>query len=83
MNIKYKMKNALGKNVYCVIPADADKDEAFKKIFGFVAGAGYTAEVGEGEICVVDYFRGDTVGVYEILSTEETDEEPTNGFLPM
>ena len=81
MNKKYIMLNAHGKEVYAVIPDAAERDAAFKKLFGFAEGCGYTAEVSEKEIKIVDYFGGSTVGRFEILSVVDTEDPTTDNFI--
>ncbi len=81
MNIKYKMINALGKNVYCVISGNADKAEAFKNLFDFAPGGGYSVEIESDKIRIIDYFGGSTVATFKILSVEDTDDSPTDRFI--
>ena len=73
MNKKLVFRNARGETVSCVLSADKNDDEQLCAVFGLEKGRGYTAELRQNEVRIVDYFHGDTVASFPVLSFEETD----------
>ena len=71
-NKKIEAVNALGKNVYCVLSSELSFDEQLNEVFGFKKGAGYSAEMVGDKILIKDYFHGDTVAQFEIISITDT-----------
>ncbi|MBQ4321409.1 MAG: hypothetical protein IJC35_04140 [Oscillospiraceae bacterium] len=73
MNKKLLFRNAHGKTVFCVLSGEKDHNEQLCAVFGFEKGRGYAAELWQNEVRIVDYFHGDTVASFPVLSFEETD----------
>lgn len=73
MNIKLTVKNALGKIVYCVISSTEDREKQLAEVMGCEPGRGFSIQLKEKAIDLVDYFAGETRATFEILSEEETD----------
>lgn len=73
MNIKVTVKNAFDKVVYCVISPAEDREKQFKEVLGCRPGQGFSADVYEDRIVLVDYFSGECRATFPILSEEECD----------
>lgn len=73
MNKKYVLKNPHGETVFCVIDGTKIADDEFKKVLSVTAGQGFSVDVYEDEVRLVDYFHGETRATYEILSVTDTD----------
>ena len=73
MNKKYVLKNPHGETVFCVIDGTQNADEEFKKVLNIESGHGFSVDVYEDEVRLVDYFHGDTRAKYEILAVTDTD----------
>ena len=73
MNKKYVLKNPHGETVFCVIDGTKIADDEFKKVLSVTAGQGFSVDVYEDEVRLVDYFHGETRAKYEIISVTETD----------
>ena len=74
-NKKIEAINALGKNVYCVLSGDLSFEKQLNEVFSFEKGAGYSVEMSNSQIVIKDYFHGDTVACFEIVSITDTDME--------
>ena len=76
MNKKLTYISNSGKTVYCVLSPDKNFDKQLSHdVFGFHAGAGYSAELRDDHIRILDYFHGDTVATLQVLSFEDTNME--------
>lgn len=82
MNKKLVLKKENGDIVYCVLSGEAYEDDELKKVFGIEPGYGLTAAKYSDKVCVENYFRGDTVATFPIVSFEDTDEEPLYNLTP-
>jgi len=75
MNKRLIAKNAFGKTVYCVLSSTEDYKEQIEKVFNIERGRGFSIDLTDTEIKLVDYFHGDTVATFDILSLEDTKED--------
>lgn len=73
MNIKLTVKNAFDKLVYCVISSTEDREKQISEVMGCTPGRGFSIQLKEKEIDLVDYFAGETRATFYILAEEETD----------
>ena len=73
MNKKYVLKNPHGETVFCVIDGTQKADKEFKKVLSVTDGQGFSVDVYEDEVRLVDYLHGETRAKYEILSVTDTD----------
>lgn len=73
MNKKYTVKNDRGDIFTCIIDTDKDVDEQFCEVLAIRKGHGFTVEVRDKEIRIVDYFAASTAGRFEILSQTESE----------
>ena len=71
MNKKIVYKTEHGNIRYCVIDPKEDSKLQLEQVFGITPGYGYTVEMNENEIRIVDYFAGDTRAYFSIISIEE------------
>ncbi len=74
MNKKYTVKNKFGQTVYCILDPSKNLEEQLGKVLALHPGCGLGVDLYPTKIKVVDYFVGETVGEFEILSVEDTDE---------
>ena len=67
MNIKVTVKTPLEKIRYCVLDTEKDAEQQWKEVLAVRDGEGFSVDVRENEIRLVDYFAGETRAVFEIL----------------
>ena len=73
MNVKVTVKTPHGTTRYCVLDAEKNAEEQWKTVLAVTPGGGFSVDVREDEIRLVDYFAGETRATFEILKKEETD----------
>ncbi len=72
-NTKLTVKNKFGKIVYCVLNEQSTYEEQLEEVLSLHPGHGFSVSIGAKTIQVRDYFAGETVGEFEIISYERTD----------
>ncbi len=73
MNKKYVLKNPHGETVFCVVDGTQNAVAEFKRVLNVENGQGFSVDVYEYEVRLVDYFYGETRAKYEILAVTDTD----------
>lgn len=75
MNRRYLLQNDEGKRYFCTLSGEEDQEVQFKKVFDLHPGCGFTADLTEKKVRIVDYFHGETRAEFEILSVKEITDE--------
>lgn len=73
MNQKITVLDADHKERYCIISSQGTLQEQLKEVFSIRPGYGFTVEVSDKNIRLVDYFAGETRASFEIINIEECD----------
>lgn len=73
MNRKLVVRNKSGNVVYCVLSDDQPFNRQLEKVLGVTPGYGLSVEMNDKKVFVRDYFAGENVGEFEIISFEATD----------
>ena len=71
MNQKLTVVDSDQKERYCVISPQKDLREQLKEVFAIRSGYGFTVEVSEKEVRLVDYFAGETRASFTIVGLED------------
>lgn len=82
MQKKICLRNSFEKKVACVVCAEAPLQKELEKVFIEHPGQGFSLEVTETAVRIVDYFAGETRAEFQILSIEDTDEPLRYHMLP-
>ena len=72
MNRKLVVRNKFGNVVYCVLSGAQPFRQQLEKVLGVTPGHGLSVEMNDKKVLVRDYFAGENVGEFEIISFEET-----------
>lgn len=72
MNRKLVVRNKFGNVVYCVLSGAQPFSQQLEKVLGVTPGHGLSVEMNDKKVLVRDYFAGENVGEFEIISFEET-----------
>ncbi len=75
MNKKLTVKNQFDQNVYCVLSDTQPYAQQLSEVLSVHPGRGFTVEFDEKTVKLVDYFAGETVATFEVLSFVDTDED--------
>lgn len=73
MNQKVVLKNDSEKAVYCVVSPEETLTQAMEKVFDIKPGYGLSIAVDDRSVTITDYFHGDTLARFELLSITPTD----------
>lgn len=73
MNQQYTLQNDAGKKFCCVLSPNEDEKKQWETIFNIHKGHGFCVEPWKDRIEIVDYFHGETLTAFVILSMENTD----------
>lgn len=73
MNKKYTVKTPIGPIYSCVLSPDRTVREQIMELFNISGGGGVSVDVNDHEFVIVDYFHGEPIAEFPILSVEDTD----------
>lgn len=81
MNKRVTVKDKFGRTLHCVLDGEGSMEEQMMQVLGLRAGGGFCVDIWEDMLDVRDYFVGETVGTYRILSINNTDEDVKLGWI--
>ncbi len=72
MNRKLVVKNKFDKTTYCVLSEDEPFIKQLEKVLEIEQGHGFSIDMDDKKVRVKDYFTGETVGEFDIISFDDT-----------
>ena len=81
MNLQYILQNDEGMKFRCVLSSEKNQKEQWEQIFDIKKGYGLSADVWKDRVDLVDYYHAETRATFKILSTEETEDLPTERLI--
>lgn len=74
MNRELILQNDDGQRFFCVLDPQQSEEEQLMEVFAIHKGYGFTVEVWEDRVRIVDYFHGETRANFTVLARTATDE---------
>lgn len=75
MNKKLTVKNEFGKTVYCVLSDSEPYEKQLMEVLSLRPGCGFSVDFYPDFLYVKDYRTNETVGRFEVLALEETEDD--------